>query len=229
MIEFTKNEEAIEEIGKSNKIYEDFYDLSSKLKIEYIQKYVSDINWKIEYIFEIIKKMHDKVLLKTFYLELKNIFQTYFSFGSRKEFESMINDHANILILEKDSAKFYNDFKDDFESIKNKMNYIFKKYYELVYESGKKEDYKELYSYYQTLLLSILYMLPETYAQKMLNIEDYSEVKKAIKIFKYDSSLEDINVRSIYFDSLELSIRKHIFQKYNVDIYDKEAILTKKV
>ena len=109
------------------------------------------------------------------------------------------------------------------------MYNIFKKYYKIVYENGKKEDYKELYAYYQTLLLSILYMLPSLYAQELLKTEEYKDLKEVMKICKLDETLEDVNIKTVYLDSLELSIRKHISDKYNTDIYDTEYTLKKTI
>ena len=225
----TEDEQRLELLGQSESIYNDFYDLSSKLKLEYIKRYVSDINWKIDYIFETIKRIHDNTLLEVFLREMKAVFLMYFYLGDRKTFEGMLDDYVKRYILQKDSERFYQNFKDNYIDIRNRMTNLFQKYYACVLEQGKKEDYKELYAYYQTLLMSLLYMLPQSYAKKLLQTDDYEGIRNGMKIYKYDETLEDINTKAVYLDSLDLSIRKNLCDKYNLDTYNKAEVLKKSI
>ena len=229
MYDLTDEEKRLELLGQSEYIYNDFYDLSSKLKLDYIKRYINGVNWQIEYIFDTVEKIHNDTLRKIFLKEIKNIFLIHFSLGDRKTFENIMDSSVDIYTLQKDSERFYQNFKENYLDMKNKIVSIFKKYYECVLESGKKEDYKEFYAYYQTLLLSILYMLPQSYAKRLLETDEYKGIKDGMKIYKYNESLEDVNTKSVYLDSLELSIKKTLCDKYGADVYGEYAVLKKSI
>ena len=39
----------------------------------------------------------------------------------------------------------------------------------------------------------------------------------------------DVNIKIMYLDSLELSVRKTMYDKYNVDLYNKDLVLKKSI
>jgi hypothetical protein len=220
------------EVDKYKKQMEELFlnilDISKKIKIEYIENYLYLISNKVNTDLNVIEKIYLKSEKNILSNKAKILLIDMFG-ASRKSFYDELDLRSNNNFLESELEKYHNSFFSYSEELKNRMILVFGNYIKIVLSNQKQENLREVYAFYQTMLITLLFMLPESYRNEALKKDNFSDVKQEINILNYNDSSMNLDFMSAYM-LLEKIMRDYVKEKYKLDLlFNKESYSKKRI
>lgn len=206
---------------KIEKILVAFFCISEKMNIDYIKAHVLHMEDKIASDFLAIKKYKEEKEIKNFCSQFKIYLYSLIGLRTKSFYNAL--ELQNTLEVEQEDYEYYlENFGYIEEDLKNKLYHILNTYLQII-ESGsktKEEDFKELYAFYQTIMICIFHLLPRNYRQSLINQENFKDLKQEIRIIKYEETFKNTDFKKSYISWLEDYIRKYILAKYGIDLFE---------
>ena len=131
--------------------------------------------------------------------------------------------------LEFDISQFMNSFSSYSEYLQNKIIMDFDKAFAIAKQNNDREVLKKIYSCYQTMIVGIIAILPDSFKERLLNIEAFQDALETIKILNLNLSLEINDINKLYVEIIEKKINEILLDNYNTSLYDHYENVLKRV
>ncbi|MBE6161784.1 MAG: hypothetical protein E7158_06165 [Firmicutes bacterium] len=200
-----------------NDLINDIYMNIQDVDDAYIDSFFSlkdGVEYELNYLQSLIEKIDRKKYAEVFKLNLKNALYSVSPLKVKRESESLLIGAEVEAILE-EKKDYDSHFLPRFYEIKEKIIYIFQKYYESFLLYGTRRDLKEMYAIYNALIYYLISTLPETYKEELID---------CCESFSYlPTELSDNSMRSAYLmKKFDISLKEYVMKKYKIKPYKEE-------
>lgn len=217
-----------EEKNKINYLFDEILNLSNKIRIEYIIDYAKNVSGNVDNIFKelyriffVLNKKYIDNKLKIFFLQMV-IF-------NENQFNKLTDLKISNNFLEFDISQFMNSFSSYSEYLQNKIVMDFDKAFAIAKQNNDREVLKKIYSCYQTMIVGIIAILPDSFKERLLNIEGFHDAFEVIEILNLNLSLEIKDINKLYVEIIEKKINEILLDNYNTSLYDNYENVLKRV
>lgn len=217
-----------EEKNKINYLFDEILNLSNKIRIEYIIDYAKNVSGNVDNIFKelyriffVLNKKYIDNKLKIFFLQMVIL--------NENQFNKLTDLKISNNFLEFDISQFMNSFSSYSEYLQNKIIMDFDKAFAIAKQNNDREVLKKIYSCYQTMIVGIIAILPDSFKERLLNIEAFQDALETIKILNLNLSLEINDINKLYVEIIEKKINEILLDNYNTSLYDNYENVLKRV
>lgn len=217
-----------EEKNKINFLFDEMLNLSNKIRIEYIIDYAKNVSGNVDNIFKelyriffVLNKKYIDNKLKIFFLQMVIL--------NENQFNKLTDLKISNNFLEFDISQFMNSFSSYSEYLQNKIIMDFDKAFAIAKQNNDREVLKKIYSCYQTMIVGIIAILPDSFKERLLNIEAFQDALETIKILNLNLSLEINDINKLYVEIIEKKINEILLDNYNTSLYDNYENVLKRV
>ena len=217
-----------EEKNKINYLFDEILNLSNKIRIEYIIDYDKNMSKNINNIFKELSKNY--TMLNKKYIDNKlKIFFLQMVILNENQFNKLTDLKIYNNFLESDILQFTNSFSSYSEYLQNKIVMDFDKAFSIAKQNNDREVLKKIYSCYQTMIVGIIAMLPDSFKERLINIKGFHDAFEAIEILNLNLSLEIKDINKLYVEIIEKKINEILLDNYNTSLYDNYENALKRV
>lgn len=202
-----------------NKIYRDYLQINQNIRIEYIEQFLSNIDETIAKDFEAIINYNSGKEREIIKIKLEVLLFSFIGLRKKEFYKKLeLSNKANQIT--EDIDEYYENFVFNMSEIRNSLKNIFKIYYEILIEKNQKNDLREIYTIYRTIMMCIINTLPDSYRNELFDTYNFKVLKQELDVLKsYENYTPTI--RSITdIKDIEKNLIKYIEEKYDVDLYD---------
>lgn len=202
-----------------NKIYRDYLQINQNIRIEYIEQFLSNIDETIAKDFEAIINYNSGKEREIIKIKLEVLLFSFIGLRKKEFYKKLeLSNKANQIT--EDIDEYYENFVFNMSEIRNSLKNIFKIYYEILIEKNQKNDLREIYTIYRTIMMCIINTLPDSYRNELFDTYNFKVLKQELEVLKsYENYTPTI--RSITdIKDIEKNLIKYIEEKYDVDLYD---------
>ena len=202
-----------------NKIYRDYLQINQNIRIEYIEQFLSNIDETIAKDFEAIINYNSGKEREIIKIKLEMLLFSFIGLRKKEFYKKLeLSNKANQIT--EDIDEYYENFVFNMSEIRNSLKNIFKIYYEILIEKNQKNDLREIYTIYRTIMMCIINTLPDSYRNELFDTYNFKVLKQELDVLKsYENYTPTI--RSITdIKDIEKNLIKYIEEKYDVDLYD---------
>lgn len=217
-----------EEKNKINYLFDEILNLSNKIRIEYIIDYAKNVSGNVDNIFKelyriffVLNKKYIDNKLKIFFLQMVIL--------NENQFNKLTDLKISNNFLEFDISQFMNSFSSYSEYLQNKIVMDFDKAFAIAKQNNDREVLKKIYSCYQTMIVGIIAILPDSFKERLLNIEGFHDAFEVIEILNLNLSLEIKDINKLYVEIIEKKINEILLDNYNTSLYDNYENVLKRV
>lgn len=217
-----------EEKNKVNYLFDEILNLSNKIRIEYIIDYDKNMSKNINNIFKELSKNY--TMLNKKYIDNKlKIFFLQMVILNENQFNKLTDLKIYNNFLESDISQFMNSFSSYSEYLQNKIVMDFDKAFSIAKQNNDREGLKKIYSCYQAMIVGIIAMLPDSFKERLINVETFQDALETIKILNLNLSLEINDINKLYVEIIEKKINEILLDNYNTSLYDNYENVLKRV
>lgn len=217
-----------EEKNKINFLFDEMLNLSNKIRIEYIIDYAKNVSGNVDNIFKELYRIFFVLNKKCIDNKLKIFFLQMVIFNE-SQFNKLTDLKISNNFLEFDISQFMNSFSSYSEYLQNKIIMDFDKAFSIAKQNNDREVLKKIYSCYQTMIVGIIAILPDSFKERLLNIETFQDALETIKILNLNLSLEINDINKLYVEIIEKKINEILLDNYNTSLYDNYENVLKRV
>ena len=202
-----------------NKIYRDYLQINQNIRIEYIEQFLHNIDETIRKDFEKIINYNSGKEREIIKIKLEVLLFSFIGLRKKEFYKKLeLSNKANQIT--EDIDDYYENFVFNMSEIRNSLKNIFKIYYEILIEKNQKNDLREIYTIYRTIMMCIINTLPDSYRNELFDTYNFKVLKQELEVLKsYENYTPTI--RSITdIKDIEKNLIKYIEEKYDVDLYD---------
>lgn len=217
-----------EEKNKINYLFDEILNLSNKIRIEYIIDYAKNVSGNVDNIFKELYRIFFVLNKKCIDNKLK-IFFLRMAIFNESQFNKLTDLKISNDFLESDILQFTNCFSSYSEYLQNKIIMDFDKAFAIAKQNNDREVLKEIYSCYQTMIVGIIAILPDSFKERLINIEGFHDAFEAIEILNLNFNLKINDINKLYIEMIEKRINAILLNSYDINLYDEEVNVLKRV